>query len=329
MPPRTPGAPLTPHPARGAAPPGAGGLAALRRAILAWYEAAGRSLPFRGTDDPYAVLVSEVMAQQTQISRVGEAWRDFLARFPTVEALAAAPTPEVLRAWRGLGYNSRALNLQRAARAIVDDHGGRVPADVAALERLPGVGPYTARAVAAIAFGLPVGAVDTNVRRVLARAIAGDARAFRPRALQALADQAVDPDRPADWTHAVMDIGATFCRTTRPSCPDCPLCDRCVYAGSGGATEGPVEGPPPADEPRRRAARTPFPETTRWLRGRILDRARDAADGVWVAFDGPLGSHPHEAVVAMLSVLARDGLLELAPHDPASARLPGADPAAS
>ena len=127
--------------------------AAMRTAILAWYDARGRSLPFRGPKDPYLVLVSEVMAQQTQIARVGEAWREFTAVFPSFERLAAASPADVLRAWRGLGYNRRALNLWRAAKVVVEEHGGRLPADVAELERLPGIGPYTARAVAAIAFG--------------------------------------------------------------------------------------------------------------------------------------------------------------------------------
>ena len=153
---------------------------ALRDAILAWYDARGRSLPFRGTTDPYAVLVSEVMAQQTQIARVAAAWSAFMAAFPTIGDLAAASPADVLRAWRGMGYNRRALNLWRAARVVVSEHAGRLPEDVAALERLPGIGPYTARAVAAIAFGSAVGAVDTNVRRVLGRAVGGARTPSRP-----------------------------------------------------------------------------------------------------------------------------------------------------
>lgn len=298
-------------------------LAAFRRAVLDWFDASGRSLPFRGTTDPYAIAVVETMAQQTQIARVGPAWAAFLERFPTVAALAAAPVADVLRQWRGLGYNSRALNLHRAARVVAAEHDGRFPADVAALERLPGIGPYTARAVAAIAFGLPVGAVDTNVRRVLARVTVGDARGLRPRELQSLADAVVDRSRPADWTHAVMDIGSTFCRTTSPTCTPCPLRGRCAYAAAGGAIERRDPGST-GSRPLRPAGRTPFPATTRWLRGRILDRARDAADGTWVRFDDPLGTHSREAVVAMLATLARDGLLEVAPDDPALARLPHA-----
>ena len=131
---------------------------ALRDAILAWYASRGRSLPFRGATDPYAILVSEAMAQQTQAARAGEAWVRFMDAFPTVAALAAATPADVLRAWQGLGYNRRALNLWRAARRIVEVHGGELPADLRALQALPGVGPYTARAVAALAFEMPVGA---------------------------------------------------------------------------------------------------------------------------------------------------------------------------
>ena len=167
----------------------------LREAILTWYGARGRTLPFRETTDPYAILVSEAMAQQTQAARAGEAWTRFMATFPTVQTLADAPPADVLRAWQGLGYNRRAINLQRAARVIVDEHHGQVPSDLRALEALPGVGPYTARAVAALAFGLPVGAVDTNVRRVLGRIVAGDVGLLDVKSMQQVADEAV-PGRP-------------------------------------------------------------------------------------------------------------------------------------
>ena len=133
----------------------------------------GRELGFRGTRDPYAILVSEVMAQQTQIARAEQYWRVWMARFPTIEALAAATPADVLRAWQGLGYDRRALNLLRCAREVVASHGGRLPTAIADLERLPGLGPYTARALAALAFGQRVGAVDVNVRRVVGRIVGG------------------------------------------------------------------------------------------------------------------------------------------------------------
>ena len=306
----------------------------LQAAILAWYDARGRTLPFRGTRDPYAILVSETMAQQTQIGRVGPAWVAFVGRFPTFEALAAASPADVQRAWHGLGYNRRALNLQRAARAVAEEHGGRLPRDIAELERLPGIGPYTARAVAAIAFGERVGAVDTNVRRVLGRVVTGDHEALRPVELQTLADELVPPGRAADWTHAVMDVGATFCRRTRPSCPPCPARPWCSYGTSvrddNGRGEPRMTGrsrvPVPAGS-RPTGEVVPFARTNRWLRGRILDRVRDADGSSWTGFESSIGSHPHEAVVAMMRVLGREGLLELAPDDECLARLPHELPA--
>jgi A/G-specific adenine glycosylase len=288
----------------------------LQTAILAWYDASGRSLPFRATRDPYEILVSEVMAQQTQISRVAEAWSGFVAAFPSFEALAAASPADVLRAWRGLGYNRRALNLWRAAQAVVDEHDGVLPREVAALERLPGIGPYTARAVAAIAFGLPVGAVDTNVRRVLSRAVTGASEGIHTAEVQRLADAAVPGDRPADWTHALMDVGATFCRPTRPDCDACPARAWCRYA-EGERAAAVVAAPRP-----RSAAGPAFSASSRWLRGRILDRLRDAPPPGWDRFDGAIGEHADAAVLAALVALAAEGLAEVDPADRRLARLP-------
>ena len=286
----------------------------LREAILTWYAARGRTLPFRDTTDPYAILVSEAMAQQTQAARAGEAWTRFMATFPTVQALADAPPADVLRAWQGLGYNRRAINLQRAARVIVDEHGGRVPSDLSALEALPGVGPYTARAVAALAFGLPVGAVDTNVRRVLGRIVAGEVGILDVGTMQQVADGAVPSDRPGFWTHALMDIGATLCRPRRPLCAACPAQPWCRYAAA------------PTTEPRARAARetaAPFTTTSRWLRGRIVERLRAAPNGEWVTLAAPIGSHDQVAMDLALEALARDGVIELdRPDGPSRARLP-------
>ena len=295
------------------APPSPAALPAeARAAVLAWFDARGRDLSFRGTRDPYAILVSEVMAQQTQISRVVEAWSRFLDRFPTVATLAAASPADVLRAWRGMGYDRRALNLQRAARVIVAEHGGQVPRDLAALQALPGIGPYTARAVASIAFGTAVGAVDTNVRRVLGRTLGGG-EGLPPVAMQAAADASVDPMRPGDWTHAVMDIGATVCRPARPRCDDCPLIGWCRFAaGSPTAAQ-----PKPPDG----RAREPFRASSRWLRGRIVDRLRDAADASWTMMEAPIGDHDEDAIDAALGALARDGIIELDPLASRRARL--------
>ena len=285
--------------------PGAAFEPAAREAILAWYDMNGRNLPFRRTSDPYAILVSEAMAQQTQAARAGEAWLRFLEAFPSVAILAAASPADVLRAWRGLGYNRRALNLWRAARTIVERHEGVVPADVAALESLPGVGPYTARAVAAIAFGIPVGAVDTNVRRVLRRAAFGGSD-VAARDLQALADAAVSMERPADWTHAVMDVGATFCRPVAPVCDGCPVRTWCLFASKGSSAR-------PAGRPVAARKTPPFPSTSRWLRGRIVDRLRASADGSWTRIECPIGEHDRAAVIVALTALARERMVEVQP----------------
>ena len=201
-----------------------GVVASVRESVLAWYAREHRSFPWRGVEDPYAVLVSEVMLQQTQASRVAERFPRFLARFPDAAALAAAAPGEVLAEWSGLGYNRRALALQRAAVVVARD-GWR--SDVAGLERLPGIGPYTARAVASLAFGLPVGVVDTNVRRWLLRRFGGP---DEPRRLQALSDALASPGRGgavADWTQASMEIGAAVCRSRSPRCDVCPLAADC------------------------------------------------------------------------------------------------------
>ena len=296
-----------------------------RAAVLTWFDERGRALSFRATRDPYEILVSEVMAQQTQISRVVEAWSRFLERFPTVRALADANPADVGRAWQGMGYYRRALNLRRAARAIVGEHGGAVPSDIDALERLPGIGPYTARAVASIAFGARVGAVDTNVRRVLGRALAGlDAGAVPPDRLQTMADASVDPDRPGDWTHAVMDIGATLCRPRVPACDACPLSPWCRFAAETAAPRpafGRARRRLAHSRPTSRAPAIPFATTTRWLRGRIVDRLRDANGTDWSKVAAPIGDHDRAAVRAALGALARDGLVELDPTDPDRARL--------
>ncbi|MBI2778016.1 MAG: A/G-specific adenine glycosylase [Chloroflexi bacterium] len=295
----------------------------MRRAILEWFDADARSLAFRGSTDPWAILVSEAMAQQTQAARAAEAWTRFLAAFPTAAALAEASPADVLRAWRGLGYNRRALALRAAAIAIVADHGGRVPGDLDALQRLPGVGPYTGRAVAALAFGRRVGAVDTNVRRVLNRAVGGQPDAFTPGELQAVADASVPAERPGVWTHALMDLGATLCRPRAPRCGVCPARPWC-RAAQRGTTERPratrTNGSGTVRAVPEPAA--PFVTTSRWLRGRILEVLRDAEAGAWARIETPFGAHDAPAVEVAIRSLARDGLLERHAEDPNLARLP-------
>ncbi len=290
-------------------PQGALGGSRLRRfqtALLEWYVPRARPLRIRTTRDAWAILVSEVMAQQTQIARVDEAWVAFIERYPTPDSLAKATTAEVLRAWAGLGYNRRALNLQRAAQAIEDRHGGAVPSSIDELEALPGVGPYTARAVAAIAFGQPAAAVDTNVRRVVTRVLGYE---LGPVPLQAVADTLVETSDPATWTHASMELGAIVCTARAPRCEACPVSKWCASAGS-------VEVPA-----RRGPTTTPaFELTTRWLRGRIIERLRDLDDGTWEALPQTIGDHDAGAIEAAVSALQREGLLERRPDG--AVRLP-------
>ena len=199
-------------------------LAPVRRAILGWYAVEQRDFPWRRTRDPYAVLVSEVMLQQTQASRVAERFPRFLDRFPTAADLGSASAASVLSAWSGLGYNRRALALRAAAATVARDGW---PRDVTGLQRLPGIGPYTARAVASLAFGIPAGVVDTNVRRWLVRRFNAPDTAS---SLQALADRLASQGRGADvmaWTHASMEFGAAICRSRSPRCGACPVAEGC------------------------------------------------------------------------------------------------------
>lgn len=272
-------------------------LARFQRALLTWYRPRARPLRIRSTREAWPILVAEVMAQQTQIARVDEAWVVFIDRYPTPRSLAQASPADVLRAWAGLGYNKRALALQRAAGIIEDQYGGRVPEQVHALEALPGVGPYTARAVASVAYGVRVAAVDTNVRRVLSRIVGATLDAA---ALQTMADALVPPDEPALWTQASMELGATACRSRRPLCDDCPLSEWCASAGR-------------IDEPAGRPTALPavrFEATTRWLRGRIVARLRAVDGGAWTKLPAVIGEHGPEAVAAMIVALEHDGLLE-------------------
>ncbi len=208
--------------------------------LLAWYDSNRRDLPWRRDTDPYRVLVSEIMLQQTRAAVVAKRYPQFLDRFPSVEALAVADEEEVLVAWSGLGYYRRARSLHAAAEAIVST--GEWPQTAAELERLPGVGPYTAAAVASIAFDEPVVVVDGNVRRVAARLIAEEGDPNHRRAAQRLRDAAaawVSQTRPGDSNQALMELGATVCKP-RPLCCECPLTASCVARSNGVAENFPV-----------------------------------------------------------------------------------------
>jgi A/G-specific adenine glycosylase len=202
----------------------------IRPRLLAWYHPNRRDLPWRGETSPYRIWISEVMLQQTQVATVIPYYHRFLERFPTLADLAAAPLEDVLKRWEGLGYYARARNLHRAAREIVENYEGCFPETYADLRQLPGFGEYTAGAVASIAFGEAVPAIDGNVKRVLARLFALQEnleRGTAARRLREIATSLVDPVSPGDWTQALMELGATVCLPQTPKCLLCPLPDLC------------------------------------------------------------------------------------------------------
>jgi A/G-specific adenine glycosylase len=254
--------------------------------VLAWYRRVRRDLPWRRTTDPYAILVSEVMLQQTQVARVVPRYEAWLERWPTAEALAAASPADVLRAWVGLGYNRRALRLREACAAVARDGW---PREAAGLRRLPGIGPYTAAAVASFAFGEQVAAVDTNVRRVAGR-------------LGVAPEELLPAGAAAEWNQAAMELGATVCGARRAACGECPARPWCPSAGR-------VVTPPRARG--RRAVR--FEDTDRYARGRVV-AALAAGEGLPAGLDA-------ERLERALAGLERDGLVVR--DADGAARLPG------
>jgi A/G-specific adenine glycosylase len=266
-------------------------LATLRRRLLRWYGRSARDLPWRRTRDPYAVLVSEVMLQQTQVSRVLPAYTAFLRRFPTLGGLSRASLAEVLRAWSGLGYNRRARDLHRIARL----HPRALPATRDALEALPGVGPYTAGAVSCFSRGERVAFADTNIRRVLGRALLG--RIATEREAVAL-DEGLVPRRGADaWHHALMDLGATVCLARTPHCDTCPIAEDCRSRGRVVRAA-----------PRRQAA---FATSDRRVRGRIVALLRERDRVTLAELRDAIGDARADRLV---DTLQDEGLLERSGH---------------
>ena len=245
-------------------------LTPLQGDLLAWGEAVRRDLPWRRTRDPWGVLVSELMLQQTQVPRVVPRWQAFLDDFPTPAACAAAPVGDVVRAWSGLGYNRRAVNLHRAATAVVERHGGSLPTELDALLALSGVGPYTARAVLVFAHERDIGLVDTNAGRFVARALAGAPLPLR--AAQAVADAAVPAGSGWAWGQAVFDLGAAVCTRRRPRCGDCPIVGSCAWARAGWPAPDPVQGSGGIS-----GVQAPFVGSDRQGRGRLVAVLREGA----------------------------------------------------
>lgn len=278
-------------------------LTPFQEAVLGWGEERRRHLPWRQSRDPWSILVSELMLQQTQVTRVVPRYRAFLLIFPTPAACADAPVGAVVRAWAGLGYNRRAVHLHATARAAVDRFGGDLPTTLVELRSLPGVGPYTARAVLAFAFEADVGVVDTNAARVLARAVAGEKLA--PARAQATADGAVPAGRGWAWNQAMLDLGATVCSRRRPRCGECPLpgVGACAWALAAHAGPDPAEGSAGVGRPQ-----SSFAGSDRQGRGRLIDALRAGPVAV-AALPGACG-WPAEPVRAqrVAAGLVTDGL---------------------
>ncbi|MDP9242789.1 MAG: A/G-specific adenine glycosylase [Actinomycetota bacterium] len=268
--------------------------------LLEWFAPRVRAYPWRIRPTPYRVLVSEVMLQQTQAGRVVPHYRSFLKRFPSVRALAAAPLSDVIRAWSGLGYNRRAVALASAARAIVRDHGARVPPDPAALRRLPGIGPYTAAAVASLGHGLAVPLVETNVRRILSRAALGrEPGDVSTKHLEEVATSWLDAAHPVEWNQALMDLGREVCRPA-PLCDACPIRTRCRSAGR---RDRPAATHPP--QPR-------FEGSFRQTRGRVISVLSERGD-VSVAALARATGEPIARLSEAIEALAADGLVRAGP----------------
>lgn len=265
--------------------------------LLAWGLPRMRDLPWRHTSDRWRILVSEVMLQQTQVVRVVSKYEQFVALAPTPAACAALPLSDLLRLWQGLGYPKRCRNLQQAARVVVEHHGGVVPATVEELLELPGVGPYTARAVVAFSGSGDAACVDTNVARVLAR-LTG--RPLSRREVQSAADDVLPGGLARDWNQVLMDFGATVCGARAPRCDECPIIDRCAWRGTG---DDPAPATAFTSKPQSR-----FDGSDRQARGRLLHALAAASlpeSGAAVA----MGIADAERAARLVDALVTDGLV--------------------
>jgi len=278
-------------------------LTVFQQAVLSGGEELRRDLPWRRTRDPWAVLVSELMLQQTPVTRVVPRYRAFLLRFPTAASCAEAPVGEVVRAWAGLGYNRRAVHLHAAAVAAVERFGGELPATLSELRSLPGVGPYTARAVLAFAHEADVGVLDTNAARVLARAVAGER--LGPARAQALADDMVPAGRGWAWNQAMLDLGALVCTRRRPRCGDCTLpgAGACAWALATHTGVDPAEGSAGVGGGQSR-----FTGSDRQGRGRLVDALRTAPVAVEALADACGWADDHARAERVAADLVGDGL---------------------
>jgi len=302
-------------------------IGAFRQHLLDWFAANRRDLPWRHTRDPYRILVSEVMLQQTQVDRVIPYYERWLEAFPTVQALAAAPTAEVIRLWAGLGYNRRAVNLQRTAQAVIE-RGGEFPHDVDALRTLPGIGPYTAGAIACFAFEQDVPFIDTNMRRVLHRVFFGPELPVpkaTDRDVTALAGKVLPPGGGWTWNQALIEFGALHCTARKPLCVVCPIQQECAAWPD---IQSLIASQPKGAKAKKEG---PFKESNRYFRGRVVDALRERREaGITLAELGPLvrpnfGEPDVPWLVTLVQGLERDGLAAIAedpvPYDAGEVRI--------
>ena len=289
---------------------------AIHHAVLTWYAESARDLPWRRTRDPYAILVAEFMLQQTQVDRVLPKYLAFLTQFPSFATLANASPAEVIRAWQGLGYNRRAIRLQRIALAVCEEYGGALPDTVDGLMALEGVGRYTAAAIACFAFGRSEPVLDTNVRRVLGRiALGPDGPLSGGSAAQwALAAQALPADSAYPWNQALMDLGASICTERSPRCLLCPAASWCRAIGRIPSTIRERKSP------YNTTRDAPFAGSSRYYRGRIVERLRQLEDleslsrmRLGAAIKPDFSEHDAPWLDDLLRGLAREGLLALRP----------------
>lgn len=276
-------------------PPAGAELVIFQRNLCDWFATAARDLPWRRTRDPYYILVSEIMLQQTQVDRVRPKYMAFLAAFPTPAALAAASTAEVIKQWAGLGYNRRAVNLQRAVRAVLAQYDGQFPRTAEALRQLPGIGPYTAGAVACFAFEQDVAFLDTNIRRVVRRCLVGpedQEPLTSDRALTDLAQAVIPPGQGWTWNQAIMELGALICTANAPACWRCPIREHCrAYTAWRIADENifttmRANGAQNVASPRKQTVRRVAEQredtyigSSRYYRGRLVAALRELAPG--------------------------------------------------
>lgn len=312
--------------------------ASMQKKVLEWFERSARDLPWRHTRDPYHILVAEMMLQQTQVERVLPRYAAFLATFPTLYDLAAASTADVIKLWAGLGYNRRAVNLQRIACIVRDEYAGQFPRHVEELQKLPGIGPYTSGAIACFAFEQDVPCIDTNIRRVLVRCFTA-LNDVQPtpnnRTLYTLAQSLIPVGQGWMWNQAIMEIGATICTATDPKCWRCPLMHTCCAYATWYSkdqhifSETPSDATkhtntfryPPTPQPTRRVAeRTTqtYIGSNRYYRGRIVDQLRELPPDTTLPqeqlaeyMSTTYGQNNTDWLHKIIDGLVRDGLVEV------------------